>query len=105
MKVVLKISKILLVTILSIVLLITLLNISPFTFSKVKGENEFRSSGKYPLIIPHGGAKDLVPENTVYSYDMLISEYNVDVLEIDLSLTKDNVLISHHDLNLKNEWK
>lgn len=101
MKILFKTLKIIITIIVSLVLVVTILNIIPFTFSKVKGTNEFRNTGKYPLVIPHGGAKDLVPENTIYSYDMLISEYNVDVLEIDLSLTKDNILISHHDLDLE----
>lgn len=101
MKIVFKILKWLGITIGSLVLILFILNIIPFTFSKVKGDNEFRTND-YPLIIPHGGAKDLVPENTIYSFEMLVDSYEVDVLEIDLTLTKDNILISHHDLDLYN---
>ncbi|VEU83007.1 glycerophosphodiester phosphodiesterase family protein [Acholeplasma hippikon] len=77
------------------------INFLPFTISKVKGENSFRTHGKLPLIIPHGGAKELAPENTVYAYDMLVNDFQAGVLEIDLAMTKDGVLISHHDLDLE----
>ncbi len=50
------------------------------------------------LIIPHGGAKELYPENTIYSF---LETDIYDAFEVDLALTKDNQLISHHDLNLK----
>lgn len=99
MRILFRILKLFVIFILSLVVGIIVLNISPWTGSKVKGDNKFRSTGM-PLIIPHGGAKELVPENTVYSYDMLVSKYEVDVLEIDLVLTGDNVIISHHDLDL-----
>lgn len=101
MKLLFKTIKFIVMLLVSIVLLLAILNILPFTFSKVSGVNEFRKTGDYPLVIPHGGAKDLVPENTVYSFDMLINNYQVDVLEIDLSLTKDGILISHHNLDLE----
>ena len=101
MRILFKTLKWLLIIFVSLFVFIFILNISPWTFSKVKGDNLFRRSGKYPLIIPHGGAKDLAPENTVYAYDMLVNELNADVLEIDLALTKDNILITHHDLDLE----
>jgi len=53
--------------------------------------------GKRPLIIPHGGATLLYPANTIYSFEQLDND-GYDVFEIDLCLTKDNVLISHHDV-------
>ncbi len=101
MKILLRIVKWFLITVFSIVLVITLLNYSPWTYSSVPGTNVWRKTGEYPLIIPHGGAKDLAPENTVYAYEMLVDEFEADVLEIDLALTADNVLISHHDLDLE----
>lgn len=55
--------------------------------------------GKRPLIIPHGGAKELYPENTIYAFRKL-DESGFDVFEVDLVLTKDNKLISHHDIDL-----
>lgn len=59
-------------------------------------ENGWKTDGR-PLIIPHGGAKVLYPENTIYSFkqtDMY------DAFEVDLTLTKDDILITHHDLDL-----
>src|SRR5690554_2503502 len=100
MKFVFKLLKWLLIAVFSIVLVITILNFVPFSASSVTQENKFRKTDR-PFIIPHGGAKDLAPENTVYSYDMLINDYDADVLEIDLSLTKDDILISHHNLDLE----
>jgi glycerophosphoryl diester phosphodiesterase len=101
MKIVYRILKVSLIGILSLVVLLFVLNIIPFTISSAQGENFFRKTGKYPLVIPHGGAKELAPENTIWAYDMLINEFNADVLEIDLALTKDNILIAHHDLDLE----
>ncbi len=58
--------------------------------------------GDRPLIIPHGGAKLLYPENTIYSFNQLNSD-GYDVFEIDLSLTSDNILITHHDVTFVND--
>lgn len=91
------------IVVLSFVVVLMVFNILPFTISNVKGDNHFRKTEKYPMIIPHGGAKELAPENTIWAYDMLIDTFNADVLEIDLALTKDNVLIAHHDLDLEFE--
>lgn len=55
------------------------------------------SENQKPLIIPHGGAKETYPENTLYAFENT-SQY--DAFEIDLALTKDGFLISHHDLDL-----
>lgn len=100
MKILFRILKTLLLVLLLVIVVVAILDVSPFTIMKVKGENRFRKEGNTPLVIPHGGAKQLAPENTIYSYEML-DNLGVDVLEIDLSLTKDNILISHHDLDLE----
>ncbi len=51
-------------------------------------------------IIGHRGARALAPENTVASLLKAI-EYNVDEIEFDLRVTKDNVVVLHHDASLK----
>lgn len=56
---------------------------------------KFKAKG-FPLIIAHGGAKLLYPENTVYAFDQSVA-LGVDALEMDLRLTKDNVLVTHHN--------
>lgn len=101
MKILLKVVKWTLITVLSFILVLAVLNIVPFSLSKAKNENHFRKTTDYPMVIPHGGAKLLAPENTIWAYDMLINEFQADVLEIDLALTKDNILIAHHDLDLE----
>lgn len=101
MKIFVRVIKWTLISLFSIVLVISIFNFVPWTFSSVPGTNTFRKEGRYPLVIPHGGAKNLAPENTIYAYEMLINVYDADVLEIDLALTKDNVLISHHNLDIE----
>lgn len=80
------------------VFVIAFLEVIP-TAPKYKGGHNpwIVGEGNRPLIIPHGGAKALFPENTIYAYNE-IARLGYDVFEIDLALTKDNVLITIHDL-------
>ncbi|WP_249029905.1 glycerophosphodiester phosphodiesterase [Tannockella kyphosi] len=55
--------------------------------------------GEAPLVIAHGGAKLLYPENTVYAFEN-VYDMGVDVLETDLCLTADGQLITHHNLTI-----
>lgn len=50
-------------------------------------------------IIGHRGARGLAPENTIASLRKAL-EHNVDELEFDLRVTKDGVVILHHDPSL-----
>lgn len=50
-------------------------------------------------IIGHRGARGLAPENTIASLQKAL-EYGVDELEFDLRVTKDGIVILHHDRNL-----
>ena len=47
----------------------------------------------------HRGARGLLPENTIPSFERAI-ELGVDVLELDLGLTRDRVPVVHHDRRL-----
>jgi glycerophosphoryl diester phosphodiesterase len=47
-------------------------------------------------IIGHRGAKGLEPENTLRSFQKAL-EHHVDQLEFDLRVTRDGVVILHHD--------
>jgi glycerophosphoryl diester phosphodiesterase len=49
-------------------------------------------------IIGHRGAKGLAPENTIAAFQKAI-EHNVDEIECDVRITKDNIPILEHD-----EW-
>jgi glycerophosphoryl diester phosphodiesterase len=50
-------------------------------------------------IIGHRGAKGLAPENTIASFKKAL-EHNVDGIEFDLHVTKDGVVVVHHDPEL-----
>ena len=47
-------------------------------------------------MMAHGGAKDLWPENTMVAFEGSV-QLGVDVLEIDMKITKDDILVCHHD--------
>lgn len=64
-------------------------------YGKNKKETPFMKEDR-PLIIAHGGAKQMNPENTWMAYEYAYS-INADVLEIDLCLTKDGILVTHHN--------
>jgi glycerophosphoryl diester phosphodiesterase len=50
----------------------------------------------YPLVIAHQGGNDLWPGNTMYAMQQA-ADLGVDVLEMDLHITKDRVLVLIHD--------
>ncbi len=52
-----------------------------------------------PWVLAHGGAKDLFPENTLVAFDGSMA-LEVDALEIDVCMTADEVLVTHHDLTI-----
>lgn len=52
-----------------------------------------------PWIIAHGGSKDLFPENTMIAFQGSMA-IGVDMLEMDVTLTKDSILVTHHDLTI-----
>lgn len=52
--------------------------------------------GSRPLVIAHGGAKLMNPENTVMAFNYAM-DIGVDSLEMDLRLTQDNQLITYHN--------
>jgi glycerophosphoryl diester phosphodiesterase len=47
-------------------------------------------------IIGHRGARGLAPENTIVSLQKAL-QHHVDMLEVDLRVTKDNVVVLHHN--------
>lgn len=50
----------------------------------------------YPAVIAHQGGGDLWPGNTIYAFERAAA-LGVDVLEMDLHITGDNVLVIMHD--------
>ncbi len=81
-------------------LIILLLNILPWA-PGYPGVNPMRiEAGQRPHIVPHGGAKELYPENTLLSYRRM-QENGWNTFEVDLCLTADGQLITHHDLSIE----
>lgn len=94
-----RVLKSILLFILIIIGVLVFLEVIPIA-PEYQGENQWIvEKGKRPLIIPHAGAKELYPESTKYAFRKL-NEDGYDVFEVDLVLTKDGYLISHHDVTL-----
>ncbi|MGN4141530.1 glycerophosphodiester phosphodiesterase [Staphylococcus equorum] len=57
----------------------------------------YEGTEKNPLIIAHRGASGYEPEHSFPAYDKAIHEMNIDYLELDLQITKDDNLVVMHD--------
>ena len=57
------------------------------------------SSSQKPIVVAHRGASGYVPEHTLAS-TVLAHSFDVDYLEADLVMSKDNVLVVMHDHSL-----
>ncbi len=55
---------------------------------------------KLPLVIGHRGAKGIAPENSLSGFKKAV-ELGIDVVELDVHLTKDGNLVVIHDTDLK----
>jgi len=58
---------------------------------------DFIKNRKSFIRIAHRGGMSLYPENTLEAFHSSIDKYNVEMLEIDLQITKDNKVIVLHD--------
>ena len=56
----------------------------------------YSSDLPYPLVIAHQGGDGLWPGNTMFAFEQA-AKLGVDVLEMDLHITKDGVLVLMHD--------
>lgn len=56
--------------------------------------------GNRPLIAAHRGGKNLNPENTFKAIDYSVEHFDIDIIEMDLCLTKDNHLILNHNMTI-----
>ena len=52
------------------------------------------------FIYGHRGVPSYAPENTLYSFQKAF-DMNVDGIELDVQITKDNILVVHHDPHLE----
>ncbi|GAB4420497.1 MAG: glycerophosphodiester phosphodiesterase [Anaerolineales bacterium] len=67
------------------------------TFSKPATAHPYYADDlNYPLVIAHQGGDGLWPGNTLYAFERA-AELGVDVLEMDLHISKDGVLVIMHD--------
>lgn len=64
------------------------------------GNPFLRPEGAAPFVVAHGGCKHLFPENTMVAFDGAVA-LGVDMLEMDVRLTADSVLVTHHDDTLR----
>ena len=53
--------------------------------------------GSSPIIIPHRGGSNIVPENTLHGFQMVLDE-GFSHYETDLRMTKDGEIVLHHCL-------
>ena len=75
-------------------LLVTLVDVLPLR--KVVETNEWKED--YVQISAHRGGSLLNPENTQMAFDYVIKETSyTDIVELDLRLTKDNIIVINHD--------
>ena len=66
----------------------------------VPGRNPWRPAAKArPLIIAHGGGQGLHPANTLPAFEHSAAS-GCDAIEFDLRLTRDGVLVTHHDASI-----
>ena len=80
----------------SIVLAMLVINIIPP--AKVIENNPFVvENGALPMIAAHRGGSINDPENTLKAYRNAVANYQIDIVESDVWLTKDNKLIYNHD--------
>ncbi len=79
------------------VIFLFLLTINLIPPKKVMEVNPFISTTNLPLNCAHRGGGVSNPENTLKAYKNAIKDFNVEILETDLWMTKDNQLILSHD--------
>lgn len=59
----------------------------------------FRAGGR-PLVFAHRGGSAVGPENTIPAFDQAIA-LGVDGLELDVRLSRDGIVVVHHDARLE----
>jgi len=80
----------------SLVAFFLIINIIPP--SKAVDNNPFiRLESEKTMIAAHRGGADTNPENTMMAFKSAVNDYQVDILESDLYLTKDGYLVYNHD--------
>lgn len=73
-----------------------------YTTDKMKRNTLAPGSHRHLHVIGHRGARGLAPENTVAAIHKVL-EYPVDEIEIDVRVTRDNVVVVHHNRDLQDQ--
>ncbi len=61
-------------------------------------DNPFRSQDGFPLVMAHGGGQAYYPDNTMRAF-LHAHEIGVDVLEMDVMITSDEIVVVSHGQN------
>lgn len=83
------------IVVLVIVIFMVTINIIPP--KKVMEYNPFISQTNLPMIAAHRGGSINNPENTQLAFENAVNDFQVDIIESDLWLTKDQKLVYNHD--------
>lgn len=70
--------------------------------NKTNDNNKKGKVNKNKIIHGHRGARSIYPENTLPSFKYNI-EHGIDVIEVDLQITKDNELVIYHYKNINTD--
>ncbi|QWC00067.1 hypothetical protein KHQ88_00415 [Mycoplasmatota bacterium] len=89
-------KKLLVAILILLVLSLTLLFVPKPKYTKT---NPFLSTDGVPLVMAHAGGKGVYPDNTMAAY-LYSYQLGVDVLEMDVQLTKDKIPVLLHGQNL-----
>lgn len=89
-----KVIRKLIISLFSLIVFFLILQIIPP--KKIKS-NPFVAKPNEVLVAAHRGGKNLNPENTFKAFDYAINDLKIDILELDLVMTKDNQLVSIHN--------
>ncbi len=69
--------------------------------AKVVENNPFLvKEGELPMLAAHRGGSITSPENTLKAYESALNDYDVDIFETDLWLTKDGYVVLNHDSDI-----
>jgi glycerophosphoryl diester phosphodiesterase len=86
-------------TLLSTFLAVTVLATLVSADSRAGDPHREGKARRLPLVLGHRGAAGYLPEHTLASYELAISQ-GADYIEPDLVSTKDGVLIARHEINI-----
>ncbi len=99
-------AKIIILSVFGVLFLVMVINlvILPLTgdfsrvyFTEYKGDNQYIAGVGKTMLSAHRAGGDLEPEETLAAFKNCMENYDVDIVEFDLHLTKDNHLVLMHD--------